>query len=62
VYQARHTDELETRCVIPLYLKMMGLNALQHPVGYPSLAAVGQRTSDNEVIRVETDQEPRQHR
>lgn len=44
--------ELETRCVVPFYLKMMGLNALQHPVDYPSLAAVGQRTSDDEVIRL----------
>jgi hypothetical protein len=42
--------------VIPLYLKMMGINALQHPVDYPSLTAAGQRTSDDEVIRVETDQ------
>lgn len=48
----RALPELETRCVLPFYLKMMGLNAMQYPVDYPSLAAVGQRTSDDEVIRL----------
>lgn len=45
-------SDLETRCVLPYYLKMMGLNALQHRVDFQSLTEVGQRTSDDEVVRL----------
>ena len=41
--------DLERRCVLPFYLKMMGLNAVSHVVPFDTLREVAQGTSDDEV-------------
>jgi hypothetical protein len=41
--------ELEQRCVLPFYRKMMGLNALYRAVPVDSLGEVARGTADDEV-------------
>ena len=41
--------ELERRCVLPFYLKMMRLNALGHDVPLGTVRKVGRQTADSEV-------------
>lgn len=41
--------ELEKRCVVPFYLKMMGLNALNSTVQFRALRKVAAKTTDEEV-------------
>lgn len=42
--------DLERRCVLPFYLKMMGLNALTHNVPFGALLEVARATTDDEVV------------
>ncbi|MFI7626880.1 DUF6000 family protein [Microbispora rosea] len=44
--------DLEQRCVVPFYLKMMGLNALGHDVPFDSLREVARGTTDYEVAEL----------
>jgi hypothetical protein len=41
--------DLDRRCVLPFYLKMMRLNALHDDVPFGTLREVGRETTDNEV-------------
>jgi hypothetical protein len=41
--------DLERRCVLPFYLKMMRLNALDHDVPLGILREVGRQTADSDV-------------
>jgi hypothetical protein len=41
--------DLERRCVLPFYLKMMGLNALRHDALLGILREVGRETADDDV-------------
>jgi hypothetical protein len=41
--------ELEQRCVVPFYLKMMGLNALTHDTLIGAVREVARTTTDDEV-------------
>jgi hypothetical protein len=44
--------DLERRCVLPFYLRMMGLNALSHVVPFDTLRDVARETTDDEVTRL----------
>lgn len=44
--------DLERRCVSPFYLRMMGLNALDHDVPFGSLREVARDTTDGEVTEL----------
>jgi hypothetical protein len=44
--------DLERRCVLPFYLKMMRLNALDHDVPFGTLREVGRETADDDVARL----------
>ena len=39
----------ERRCVLPFYLKMMGLNALTHNIPFDALREVAQGAADDEI-------------
>ena len=41
--------DLERRCVLPFYLTMMGLNALNHDVPFDTLREVARGTTNDEV-------------
>lgn len=41
--------DLGRRCVLPFYLKMMGLNALRDDVPFGTLRQVAQQTADDDV-------------
>jgi hypothetical protein len=42
-------SDLERRCVVPFYLKMMGLNAIGRNVPFDELLNVARETTDDEV-------------
>lgn len=42
-------SDLERRCVVPFYLKMMGLNAIGRDVPFDGLLTVARETTDDEV-------------
>lgn len=44
--------DLERRCVLPFYLTMMGLNALNHDVPFDALREVVRETTDGEVAEL----------
>jgi Family of unknown function (DUF6000) len=44
--------DLERRCVLPFYVRMMGLNALSHVVPFDTLRNVARETTDDEVARL----------
>jgi hypothetical protein len=44
--------DLEQRCVLPFYLRMMGLNALSRDVPFDSLREVARGTTDDEVAEL----------
>lgn len=44
--------DLERRCVLPFYLKMMGLNALSHDVPFDTLRILARETTDDEVVQL----------
>jgi hypothetical protein len=44
--------DLERRCVLPFYLTMMGLNALDHDVPFDALREVARETTDDEVAEL----------
>lgn len=44
--------DLERRCVLPFYLRMIGLNALSHVVPFGTLRDVARGTTDDEVARL----------
>ncbi len=43
---------LEQRCVLPFYLRMMGLNVLSHDVPFNTLRELARETTDEEVVQL----------
>ncbi|HEY5400329.1 MAG TPA: hypothetical protein VIL16_33585 [Trebonia sp.] len=43
-------SDLEQRCVVPFYLKLMGLNAAFRDVPFDGLLNVARETTDGEVV------------